>query len=658
MKRLLLFPILFIIGFGVFAQKKGKNSSKYPVSLSAVSDKYKNDTIHIDDDSTHYHIDNLGENVNLGHLSSGPRISSDGKHLYFFKINAPENIQGTRDIWVSDLNPKDSSWDKAYHLDPPVNNLGANSVHWISPDGNKLLLHNIYSKNGTELNGVSMSKKGKDGKWDFPQRLKIKNYKNKDVCSFDMNHDESVLLMAINQKGDSRGKQDLYVSFKTGDLKYSEPLNLGPVINTSGAEATVFLAPDEKTIYFSSEGHPGSLGGFDIYESKRLDSTWTNWSLPRHIGVPFNTADNDFYFSAPDKTDYVYLSRHFGSGEAQHSDIIRIKIKETEAKIQLSGIVYDSTSKNSLKAQMEFITLLDNKVVANSPSDFENGYLVNLTGKKKFVAVIKADDYVTKYDTLDFTNAPGGYQKYKKNFSMLKVPGLELSGKVLCEGKKMAPTAVESHVTAIDIATGNSVYDKHLAADSIFNIVLPNGTYKVTYSSDICVSKDTTITVNEPERVKKKRNPILKKIEKDLVLNLENIYFEYNKADLLPESFPKLDGLYEFLKEKLQIKVEIAAHTDWVGNDNYNMDLSKRRAASVVKYLTDKGIPSANLVSRGYGETKPVADNKTPEGRAKNRRVEMRILEVGDLDVKVNKVETDPVGTDKSDPNKLMDQQK
>lgn len=656
-KTILLSVFLGIINIS-FAQKKSTTKAAQNATPDIhISKKYENDAIHIDDDSTHYHIDNLGENVNAGHLSSGPRISPDGRKLYFFKINDEKNIKGTRDIWVSELDSKDSTWKVATHLDPPLNNLGANSVHWISQDGNTLLLHNIYLKNGTEKNGVSISKKGKDGKWSFPKSVKIKGYKNKAICSFDMSADENILICAINQKGDSYGEQDLYVAFKTGDYSYSKPINLGPVINTKGIEATAFLSPDGTSLFFSSNGHPKSLGGFDIYETKRLDTTWTKWGPPRHIGAPFNTPDDDFYFSAPDKTDYVYLSRHFGNKSDQHSDVIRIKIKETDAKIELSGTVYDEATKKPILATVEIVSFPDKNLLASDSAVYEKGYKVNLNGKRKFLAIVKANDYLTLVDTLDFSNAPGGFQKKKKDFNLKQIPGLQLTGKVLCEGEEMPATPVDAHVVAIEVSTGNVIYDQQLKADKPFDIILPNGTYKVAYKSAECFTKDTTITVNEPNRVKKKKNVLLKKVEANVVLNLENIYFEYNKATLLPESFPKLDGLYEFLIEKPKIKVEIAAHTDWVGNDKYNQELSQKRASSVVNYLTQKGIKAENLVPKGYGESNPIADNKTPEGRAKNRRVEMKILDAGSR-VKVNYNESNPAGTITSDPNKEMEDQK
>jgi outer membrane protein OmpA-like peptidoglycan-associated protein len=109
---------------------------------------------------------------------------------------------------------------------------------------------------------------------------------------------------------------------------------------------------------------------------------------------------------------------------------------------------------------------------------------------------------------------------------------------------------------------------------------------------------------------------------------LQNIFFETNLAVITPVSFPALDRVINFMKKNPDIKVEIDGHTDSVGSDAYNQRLSQARAQAVVEYLVKHGISRDRLVAKGFGEAKPVAPNTTPEGRAKNRRVEFRILEM------------------------------
>ena len=113
---------------------------------------------------------------------------------------------------------------------------------------------------------------------------------------------------------------------------------------------------------------------------------------------------------------------------------------------------------------------------------------------------------------------------------------------------------------------------------------------------------------------------------KVLVESLEGIQFEFDSDAIKAESYATLDKAAETMKAHPEYNLDIAGHTDNIGTDTYNQGLSERRAASVVKYLTNKGIDASRLKSEGFGETKPIADNETVEGRAQNRRVEFKVL--------------------------------
>lgn len=118
---------------------------------------------------------------------------------------------------------------------------------------------------------------------------------------------------------------------------------------------------------------------------------------------------------------------------------------------------------------------------------------------------------------------------------------------------------------------------------------------------------------------------------------LENIYFGFDSTDIKPQAAMELDRLAQLLSDNPEIKIEMGSHTDSVGSFEYNIDLSRRRAESTVRYLINKGISPDRLTARGYGESQPIAPNTNPDGtdnptgRAKNRRTEFKILEVGVL---------------------------
>lgn len=123
--------------------------------------------------------------------------------------------------------------------------------------------------------------------------------------------------------------------------------------------------------------------------------------------------------------------------------------------------------------------------------------------------------------------------------------------------------------------------------------------------------------------------PEAPKVDEKFVI--ENVYYDFNKADLKPASYPALDEIVRMLNTYPNMSIELGAHTDSKGSDTYNMKLSEARAQSVVKYLVEKGIAAERLVAKGYGETAPVAPNEidgkdNPEGREKNRRTEFKVL--------------------------------
>lgn len=134
----------------------------------------------------------------------------------------------------------------------------------------------------------------------------------------------------------------------------------------------------------------------------------------------------------------------------------------------------------------------------------------------------------------------------------------------------------------------------------------------------------------EDKPVKVYKDLYLAPIEVGQSIRLNNVFFETGKSTLMPASFPELDRVVTFLKENPKMRIEIAGHTDNKGSVSLNNKLSAARAASVAKYITEKGLEKGQLSSKGYGSTKPEADNKTEDGRARNRRVEFTILEIKD----------------------------
>jgi dipeptidyl aminopeptidase/acylaminoacyl peptidase len=213
-------------------------------------------------------VERLDTNVNSDFSEYNPLLSPDGKTLYFSRKNHPENVGGIsdkEDIWYSELGA-DGKWSLAKNIGPQFNNNQPNFVNTVSatPDGKAvvLLLGNKYLDKGKMLAGVSISS-NVGGKWSDPKALEIEDdYNYNEKANYFLANTRKSLLMSVERE-DTQGSRDLYVSFEKDDGKWTKPLNLGKSVNSVGEETAPFLASDDKTLYFSSNGFSG-YGGSDV----------------------------------------------------------------------------------------------------------------------------------------------------------------------------------------------------------------------------------------------------------------------------------------------------------------------------------------------------------------------------------------------------------
>ena len=243
------------------------------------------------------------------------------------------------------------------------------------------------------------------GEWSFPKALKILNFKNKSEFSeYTLAPNGKVLLMTTETK-DSFGGKDIYVSFLNSDDSWSEPKNIGSVVNSGESESTPFIAPDGVTMYFSSSGHVG-YGNNDIFLTRRLDDTWQNWSLPENLGPIVNTSQWDGYFTVSAKGDYAYFSSTENSIGAE--DIYRIKIPE-KAKpltlLQMNGQVLNQKANEPMAARILVKSKLnptDTLLVDYDP--YVGDFSFMWPAKKPFTVQIKKQGYFSKVESFDYSS--------------------------------------------------------------------------------------------------------------------------------------------------------------------------------------------------------------------------------------------------------------
>ena len=490
-------------------------------------------------------IEGLDGNVNSENRELNPVLSPDGKTLYFSRRNHPENVGGVsdpEDIWYSELNA-DGKWELAKNMGAPLNNSGPNFVNSISvtADGRTtMLLGNRYNQGGRMTAGVSLST-FEDGKWSTPAPINITNdYNLHERANYFMTNDRRKLLMSV-QRRDSNGERDLYVSFQGDDGVWSEPLNLGNVVNTAADESAPFLANDDRTLYFSSSGFSG-YGGNDIYISLRLDDTWTNWSEPENMGPEINSPMDDLFFNIPSESEFAYYSRQVSDNNV---DIFRVKLplyRSPDAWVTVKGRLKDASTGNPIGALVIVEQLPDGRQTATVRANPETGeYEIKLRAGELYGLRAEAKDHISESQNLDLRT-----------------------------------------ITADQIIEGRDF-------------------------------------LLQPIRVAR--------IAADASIRLNNVFFDFNKADLKPESTSELNRIVTLLNERPTMQVEIAGHTDNIGSAAYNMKLSERRAKAVSDYLVKNGIDAGRIVAKGYGKTQPLVSNDDEiDGREINRRVEFRIV--------------------------------
>lgn len=353
-------------------------------------------------------IENLGPAINTDSVEKAPVISPDGQTLYYVKAepDLPTKEQNS-EVYFSTLQIN-GGWSNGRPIGKPINNLGNNSVVVAMPDGNTLLLMNTYNADGTSKGGgLSMTKRTIDG-WELPQNLELNDYHNRSpFAGYSLSPSGKVIIMSA-KRDETTGERDLYVSFRQEDGSWSKPIGLGSSINTIANEDSPFIASDDKTLYFSSEGHPG-FGMADVFVTRRLDDTWQNWSEPQNLGKAINSRSSEFGFMIAAKGDYAYLYKaaEIDKGGFGKSDIFRIQLSESarpEPIVFVQGQVFDSETKLPLAAEIIYEDLQTEKEVGIANAEPKEGrYKIALPYGKIYGFLAKKEGYYSISKSIDLS---------------------------------------------------------------------------------------------------------------------------------------------------------------------------------------------------------------------------------------------------------------
>jgi outer membrane protein OmpA-like peptidoglycan-associated protein/tetratricopeptide (TPR) repeat protein len=505
-------------------------------------------------------VDNLQE-LNSEEDDYSPCISADGEFMIFTSKRSNGHAKNElgeydSDIYTSSLTNK--KWTSPKNVGSPLSTEQDETAASLSYDGQRMLAYIVENGNAD----VYESKlKGND--WEKPKRKMSDNNNTTANETFACYEPLDIKVYYITDGGSTGGKNIFMsgVGVKEKNL-WGLGQSGGHMINTKFHEGSVFVHPDGKTIYFSSQGH-NSMGGYDIFKAELKGGQWSD---PVNLGYPINSPYDDLFFASTASGKYAYIASNREGGKGKMDlykvtfwgpekqvlvdsedfllasiakpikDINIEKAVEVEKKslTVFKGVVIDAISRKPLEALIEILDNSSGEQIATFNSNSATGkFLLSLPSGRNYGISVRKD----------------GYLFHSENFN--------------------------------------------LPSESEFNLV----------------EKDVE----------------LKNIAIGSKIALRNVFYATGKSDITPDSYPELDRLVKLMNDVPSLKVEISGHTDNIGSETTNQKLSEDRANSVVSYLSKKGVTSSRLAGKGYGSSKPVASNNSEDGRQQNRRTEFEI---------------------------------
>ena len=468
-----------------------------------------------------------------------PALTADNRFLLF--TGRPSASSG-EDLYVSRQN-KDGSLGAPVPISPAINSSYNEGAGSISGDGKTLVFASCDRPKAIGNCDLYISRRTGNN-WSAPTNLGTNVNSTEWDSQPSLSADGRTLYFTSTRRG-GQGQEDIYITTLQPDGNWSPAQNLGTPVNTAGKDMAPFIHASGTTLYYVTDGLIG-MGGLDVFRCEKTPAG--TWSIPRNLGYPLNTFENEASLFITSDNQRGFCSRSRASQEpAGGSRLVRERpvelfgfavpasVKARETSTYTQGRVFDANTKKPLKAEVKLYDLDTDVLTQFVTSDPEYGdYTVVLNEGHHYAMYAAADKYLLKSLSFDYS-------------------------------------------------------DQHTFNPLALDIYL------------------------EPVRS-----------GRSVVLN--NLFFDTNKYDLKPQSRTELNRLIEFLRQYRDVQIEVSGYTDNVGTPESNLQLSQRRAQSVVEYLSGHGIFVTRLRSKGYGEGHALAANDTEAHRQMNRRIELRIL--------------------------------
>lgn len=520
-------------------------------------------------------VQNLGPNVNTKGNEYSQVVRTDQRGIYFTARR--EGLGSKADdgeyyehLMMSQMNNFDK-WQNDKEVE------GYNTgTDFLAP---LQLLDNdstiVYYKN----DDIYMAKLQPDGSYGEDSKFQF-NTDKWESHAFVYNDHKSIIFSS--DFGNKDENADLYVTHLNEQGQWTKPY-LIEELSTDENEDAPFVAGDG-TLYFSSRGHD-SMGGYDIFKT-RLDSATGKFSKPENLGAPINLPGDDTFFTLYGKYAYFSSSREAGYGE---NDIYKVFMFNA-SKVQ--GKFVDCENRPLANAQLLVTEIESGEVTTTQTNEF---------GVYQFIVPIEKDVNVRLE-----RNGETLYES-KHNFRVLFRDSFDIEHDFLV-GECAAAGVEDIYLTMI-----NS-YDLD-----------PTMIETEAPSTEGLLIEEEVITEETPLPVVDEEKPAVA-VAALPALELPMIFFDFDKSVVKEEYFERLNKAASLLKDRTDLKILIAGHTDSHGTNLYNTGLGKKRYEAVYRYFVNKGVSTEQLEVRSFSENVPIASNRTRQGRAYNRRVELSFV--------------------------------
>jgi outer membrane protein OmpA-like peptidoglycan-associated protein/tetratricopeptide (TPR) repeat protein len=509
-------------------------------------------------------IDNVGSGINTNDQEYSPVITADASTMFFTSVR-PSCTGGAIDGQYKEDVFMSTYKDGKWQ---PAVNIGdkinsKNHDASVAISPDGQMLYIYRGDNGGDLYQSML----KGVEWSEPERMNKNINTSMHEPSCGISYDGKLFTFISSRKEGSMGARDIWMSKKDEKGNWGTAVN-GGTVNTKYNEEAIFVHPDGKTFYFASQGHK-TMGGYDIFKV-----TYENgkWSEPENLGYPINGPDDDVFFVISGSGRHGYFASSKSGGDLGQSyggmDIYKITFLGPEKPLTLGN---EDNLLASVAQPVKSVSAAPPVEIKTAQITILKGVVTDAISQKPVAATIELVDNEKREIIATFT-ANSSTGKYLVSLPSGKNYGIA----VKAEG--------------------------YLFHSENFDIPLAAGYQEVI--------KDVQ----------------LKPVAVGSVIVLRNIFFDYTKATLRPESQVELERLVKLLNDVPTMKIEISGHTDKRGDDDSNMRLSQNRAQSVVDFLVSKGISRDRLTAMGYGETKLVSTGTTEEDHQQNRRTEFKIL--------------------------------